>query len=70
MSRPSEQELTRRSSTSHAVHGPRFALTHASYVTPMLPQGQMLRKDATTDCARDEGAGRTGISHERDCGTC
>ena len=41
-----------------------FTLTHASYLTSTLSQGQTLRKGVTIDCARDEDAGRTGMSDE------
>ena len=65
MFRPSEQELTWRSSGPHVVRHSGFSLTHASYLTSTLSQGQTLRKGVTIDCARDEDAGRTGMSDEQ-----
>ncbi len=59
MFRPSEQR-----SGAHAVRRSGFTLTHASYLTSTLSQGQTLRKGVTIDCARDEDAGRAGMSDE------
>ena len=49
----------------HVVRRSGFTLTHASYLTSTLSQGQTLRKGVTIDCARDEDAGRTGMSPEQ-----
>ena len=65
MFRPSEREFTWQSSGAHSVRRSGFTLTHASYLTSTLSQGQTLRKGVTIDCARDEDAGRTGMSDEQ-----
>ena len=65
MFRPSEQEFTWQSSGTHTVRRSGFTLTHESYLTSTLSQGQTLRKGVTIDCARDEDAGRTGMSDEQ-----
>ena len=65
MFRPSEQEFAWQRSGPRAVRRSGFTLTHASYLTSTLSQGQTLRKGVTIDCARDEDAGRTGMSPEQ-----
>ena len=65
MFRPSEQEFTWQSSGPHVVRRSGFTLTHASYLTPTLSQGQTLRKGVTIDCARDEDAGPTGMADDQ-----
>ncbi len=64
--RPSEQEFTWQSSgSSHAVRRSGFTMTHAYYITSTLSQGQTLRKGVTIDCARNEIAGRAGMSDDQ-----
>eukprot|EP00959_Pyramimonas_sp_CCMP1952_P326225 6828497-Pyramimonas_sp.AAC.1 len=63
MFRPSEQEFTWQLGGAHCaplgVHPDAWP-----DLTSTLSQGQTLRKDVTIDCARDEDAGRAGMSDE------
>eukprot|EP00959_Pyramimonas_sp_CCMP1952_P337919 7076544-Pyramimonas_sp.AAC.1 len=65
MLRPSEQEVTWQSSGTNFVRRSGFNPARASCLTSTLPQGQTLRRGVTIDCARDEDAGRAGMSDEQ-----
>eukprot|EP00959_Pyramimonas_sp_CCMP1952_P284346 5944084-Pyramimonas_sp.AAC.1 len=65
MFRPSEQEFTWQSSGHHAARRSGPTATRAPHLVPAPSQGQSLRKGVTIDCARGEGADRTGMSGDQ-----